>query len=406
MPLKHHIIGLKNIHINRVEEDFITRKVIIFCQYKGPRRCSHCDSKKVHSGGWRARKLKHSRTGNQLVELCLRVLKLRCLSCKRSSMQRVEHVRARYRSTETFRMEVYEQHLGGVAQRRFVATHKTSSSTVERWYKGMLQLKAKETQVQLCPQILGIDEHFFTKKKGYATTFVDLKNHRVFDVQLGRSAASLDSYLLSLKGRDRVQVVLMDLSSTYRSIATKYFPNAMIVADRFHVVRLIQQQMQRVWASLDPFGRSNRGLLSLFRRKPENLRPEQKQNLEKYLNGVAGLRQIYDFCQELLDLMRLKTLNKQGVKKKIPRLLEMTSLLQDSPFDAFRTLGNTISDWMEPIARMWRFSKTNSITEGFHNKMEMISRRAFGFRNFQNYRLRVLALCGNDGLFNRVDIGT
>jgi transposase len=43
---------------------------------------------------------------------------------------------------------------------------------------------------------------------------------------------------------------------------------------------------------------------------------------------------------------------------------------------------------------MWRFTKTNSITEGLHNKMELISRRAFGFRNFKNYRLRVKALCG------------
>lgn len=43
---------------------------------------------------------------------------------------------------------------------------------------------------------------------------------------------------------------------------------------------------------------------------------------------------------------------------------------------------------------MFRFSKTNGITEGLHNKMEMISKRAFGFRNFENYRLRVRVLCG------------
>jgi hypothetical protein len=49
-----------------------------------------------------------------------------------------------------------------------------------------------------------------------------------------------------------------------------------------------------------------------------------------------------------------------------------------------------------------RFSKSNGITEGFHTKMEMISRRAFGFRNFQNYRLRVLALCGWNGVINRI----
>jgi transposase len=43
---------------------------------------------------------------------------------------------------------------------------------------------------------------------------------------------------------------------------------------------------------------------------------------------------------------------------------------------------------------MWRFPYSNGITEGFHTKMEMISRRAYGFKNFENYRLRVLAQCG------------
>ncbi|MFC0662155.1 transposase, partial [Eoetvoesiella caeni] len=54
------------------------------------------------------------------------------------------------------------------------------------------------------------------------------------------------------------------------------------------------------------------------------------------------------------------------------------------------------------IVGMWRFSKSNGITEGFHTKMKMISRRAFGFRNFENYRMRVLALCGWNGVINRV----
>ena len=45
------------------------------------------------------------------------------------------------------------------------------------------------------------------------------------------------------------------------------------------------------------------------------------------------------------------------------------------------------------IARMWRFTRSNGITEGFHNKMETISRQAYGFRNFENYRQRVQVLC-------------
>jgi hypothetical protein len=52
--------------------------------------------------------------------------------------------------------------------------------------------------------------------------------------------------------------------------------------------------------------------------------------------------------------------------------------------------------WREPIARMWRFTKTNGITEGLHNKMEVISRRAYGFRNFQNYRCASGRCAAND----------
>ena len=68
--------------------------------------------------------------------------------------------------------------------------------------------------------------------------------------------------------------------------------------------------------------------------------------------------------------------------------------LQESGFNEMRTLGNTFSEWMEEIVRMWRFTKTNSITEGLHNRMEKITRNAYGMRNFENYRLRVKAYCG------------
>jgi len=57
-------------------------------------------------------------------------------------------------------------------------------------------------------------------------------------------------------------------------------------------------------------------------------------------------------------------------------------------------LAKTLQQWEAPIARMWRFSKNNGITEGFHRKMKLIQRRAYDFRNFNNYRIRVLAQCG------------
>jgi transposase len=57
-------------------------------------------------------------------------------------------------------------------------------------------------------------------------------------------------------------------------------------------------------------------------------------------------------------------------------------------------LGQTLASWSQEIVAMWRFTRNNGITEGFHNKMELINRQAYGFRNFENYRLRVKVLCG------------
>ena len=65
-----------------------------------------------------------------------------------------------------------------------------------------------------------------------------------------------------------------------------------------------------------------------------------------------------------------------------------------SYFQLFQSDTDSLFAWRDEIGAIWRFTRNNGITEGFHNKMELITRQAFGFRNFENYRLRVKALCG------------
>lgn len=59
-----------------------------------------------------------------------------------------------------------------------------------------------------------------------------------------------------------------------------------------------------------------------------------------------------------------------------------------------QVFAKALAEWTEEIVRMWRFTSNNGITEGFHRKMILIQRRAYGFRSFANYRLRVIAQCG------------
>lgn len=194
----------------------------------------------------------------------------------------------------------------------------------------------------------------------------------------------------------------MDLSETYRSIVKEHFPNAQIVADRFHVVKLINHHFMKAWQQLDATGRKNRGLVSLMRRHEWNLQPDRHARLRAYLKQQPILESIYDLKQKLMQLVLLKRLTKCAARPRLHELLDILRDLAEAPLDALRTLGETLLKWVEEIARMWRFSKSNGITEGFHTKMEMLSRRAFGFRKFSNYRLRVLALCGWSGVSNRV----
>jgi transposase len=67
--------------------------------------------------------------------------------------------------------------------------------------------------------------------------------------------------------------------------------------------------------------------------------------------------------------------------------------LRQPGFASLAQLGETLHPWTAEIAAIWRFTRNSSITEGFHTKMEVLQRQAYGFRNFQKYRLRVKVMC-------------
>lgn len=385
------IVGLPGVEILQIDG---VQHVQIQARSLMPVSCIHCGGLRLRKKDTFTRTLRHANFGTRPSWLHLRSHKYRCKDCGRYFNQRFPGVGVGRRSTEPFRRQVFLAHHQGISQRTLGDRERLGSATVERWYQELLEVKVRERVNDLCPRMLGIDEHFFSRRDGFATTLCDLGKRKVFDVTLGRSEKALEPYLAGLSGRDRVQVVCMDLADHYRSLVRKHFPKALIVADRFHVIRLVNQQFLAVWSQLDPLGRKNRGLLSLVRRHPKNLSPDQAQKLQGYLRTQPAFEAVYDFWQRCGRLLRVKTVTQRRARRYIPHLLWMIEQLKGSRFPALVSLGRTIDSWKNEIARMWRFSRSNGITEGFHTKMEMISRRAYGFKNFENYRLRVRVLCG------------
>ena len=353
--------------------------VVIVAEYTGPVQCPDCSSQRLRTKDRIERRLRHASLGIHNTWLHLTVRKYCCLDCGRYFRARVPGLLPYRRSTEMFRREIFQHHRDGISQQQLRKTHRIGSATVERWFHEQLERKEREFSARSCPVVLGIDEHFFSRKAGYVTTFCDLKKHRVFELAKGRSETALHVALMRMKGRERVRVVCIDLSSGYRHLIRRYFPNALIVSDRFHVVRVVLQHFLEGWKQLDAVGRQNRGLLSLMRRKSANLSPEQQERLGRYLDEHPAVRLLYEAKEELCALMNIKSQTKRACRPLAGRLLEWIERLRQTPFKAFQALGATLWFWREEIARMWRFTKNNGITERFHTKMEMIQRRALNW---------------------------
>lgn len=392
MPNQEPIVGIPGFEAFEITG---TKQVVTTtCRLHDRPTCPGCKSQGPHRRkDLVRRRIRHTSIGARAHWLVVHVPKWSC-RCGRYFRQRVPGVLPYQRATEQFKEEVVERHEHGHSLSRIEQTHDLSWATTERWVHQRYAHRVSQHAERVAPRVLGIDEHFFTRKDGFATTFANLETHRVFDVQLGRSELALQRFLDELAGKEHTQVVCMDLSETYRAIVKRHFANAIIVADRFHVIRLIGQYLMEAWKQLEPVGRRHRGLISLMRRKPENLEPEQQLRLQAYFGEHPLVGAVYDQLQRLMQLLRNKHQKARQCRWHVRHFLRIVEELREAPMPVLHGLAATLWSWRDEIARMWRFTKSNAITEGLHNKMEVISRRAYGFRNFQNYRLRVRALCG------------
>ena len=386
-------IGIEGYRVLECERKH--KGVLVHLEVKEkPRKCPCCGGLGLHSKGRYLRRAKHLECFGDDSELHVRCRRYQCLSCRKSFVQPLPGILPYRRSTEPFREEVYKRHEDGICGSRLAEIKRIGAATVERIYHQFTERKAKERISRECPEVLGIDEHTLHKGNRFATTFCDLKNHRVFDVVPGRCEADLKSFLNRLKGRKKVKVVCIDLSSPYRSMIRRYFPNARIVADRFHVIRIVQQHFIQLARQIDPKLKNHRGKLACLRKTPSKLDNKQRLRRDLFFAEHPAIKALYEQMWKLIELMNVRTQSARACRGHARRLMQYIDQLKDSRFDAMNTLAKTLSQWAEPIACMWRFYKNNGITEGFHRKMKLIQRRAYGFRNFNNYRLRVIAQCG------------
>lgn len=360
---------------------------------KPKRRCPCCGGDRPHSKGRIVRQARHLDCFGKATVLVVHARRNKCTVCGTIFPDVIPGIRPYRRSTEKLRDQIYEDHQDGICGRRLAQRNEISPATVERIYHERTQRRASERLQKHCPRILGIDEHTVHKGYRFATTFCNLGRNKVFDIVEGKSQKALEGFLSRLKGRHKVKIICIDLSSSYRQIIQRWFPNAVIVADRFHAVRLGIHHFMQLAREVVKELPWNRPYLRLLRKHNKNLSEKEKDQLKELFKAQPVLEGIYRQKEKLCWLLNHKTQKAKQCRKLIQQFASFLDELRHSQIPRMIKLANTLQDWSEPIARMWRFSKNNGITEGFHRKMKLIQRRAYGFKNFNNYRLRVIAQC-------------
>ena len=313
-----------------------------------------------------------------------------CKNCRKPFTEPVPGIRKGKRTTERYRRGLLWACENFSDLKRVRKRYRCSSWLVYQTLREHLSLRLRRHVNYPWPATIGIDEHFFSRSKGYrefATVLVDYNNKRVRELVLGRSGAELKASLEHIPGRENVRHVALDLSDSYKSFVRDFFPNAQLIADKFHVLRLLNPTLNRRRKEITGDKRTN-PIRKLLLRNGNRLEYFERRALYDWLEKYPELREIYHFKEAMHGLYRTR-----GFHQAARALTKLTDRMALSKIPEIKTLRRTFMKWRNEILNYFKTGITNARTEGFNNVAKLVQKRAYGVKSFEMYRLRYLNAC-------------
>jgi len=216
-----------------------------------------------------------------------------CAGCKKPFTEPLHGVRKSYRTTERYRRRVLWACETFSDLKSVRATYRCSSGLVHRVLYEQLELK-RRTRLYPRPTKVGIDEHLFKhdfrlEQRRFVTMVVDHKNKRLMELVEGKSSAELTAALQHIPGRENVRWVTLDMSDSYRNFARSFFPKAQLVADKFHVLRLLTPAIHRALRALN-LPKEALPMYRVLRKNPRTLTADWRWKLRVWLADKPALR--------------------------------------------------------------------------------------------------------------------
>ena len=365
-------------------------------------RCPRCQTKshRVHQNHRYI--VKDLPWGEKPLFLEINRRQFKCKKCQKPFSEDLDFIKKRRTYTKRLAnqiiQEVLENDIHSVAKKRVVTTEE-----IERMLKDaaseLLESKPRELKR------LGIDEIALIKGKGnYCAVLIDLDKSKLIGILAGRTQAEISQVMRGwgTEVLESIEEVSIDLWKGYKNLVIELMPNAQVVADRFHVMAQINKELD------SQRKRDKRQVEDLIKTAKT---PEEKAKHEQVLEGLKKSK--YVLLKNEKDLSEEQENKLTQVKEVSPKLKIMHELKEEirqvfeqsvNWLTGLLKLGRwlasakkhfpdsllTIIRWLDEIIGYFDNRTTSGVVEGINNKLKLIKRSAYGFRNFENYRIRCL----------------
>lgn len=324
--------------------------------------------------------------------LKIRKRRLWCKPCQKPFTEPVPGIQKGKRHTERFVQALHWACENYVDLKRVRQAFHCSWDFLYRNYYKYLERKIGEKVNYPWPKTIGIDEHAFRRNPlhghtEFVTMIVDYDHRRVRELVYGKTSAGLEVDLASIPGRENVKWVALDLCDPFKNFARSFFPDARIVADKFHVLRLLSPSLLRRRKEITGTKADLRAK-KLLLMSGHALGYAKRHALVSFLTRYPELKELYEWKERLHRFYRIPDYLRAS---RAFRALVDDMAWSDLP--EIKTLRRTLLKWKEEILNYFISKLTNARTEGFNNKAKVVKRRAYGYKSFRNYRLKVLTAC-------------
>jgi transposase len=238
---------------------------------------------------------------------------------------------------------------------------------------------------------LHIDEIAHKKGQGQFMTIIS-DDENVRETVIGKSYEDVKKKILAIPDISNVQKVCIDMCAPFAKAIREAIPNAVTVADRFHIMKKVNEILwnlnKKTFKNLDEKERERfsniRFLLVKYRK---HLKKWEKRQIKDYLKLNTEIKEFYWKVQEFREIL----FNYQGYKHSFvsQKLTEWMNGIRKY----LGKFAKTLEKWWDEVVNACIYKENNARQEGINNKIKMMKRRGYGYRNWLNFEFRIYGEC-------------